>query len=106
MKTVVYLKADLTTTEVTHESQNIEHDSCLMMMLRVGDDMDYPSDNKSATNLMEWRLKASKKFPLTTDSSFEPLCNPNSPTHHDANIKDFVYELVMLRTTSKEVRGD
>lgn len=55
-----------------------------------------------ATNLMNWRSEVSQNFPLKTEYSFEPLCNPSNLIHHDAVINDSEDEPVLVEATSAE----
>lgn len=38
-----------------------------------GDNTNYPPDNLSATNLMDWKPEASDNFPLTIESPSSPF---------------------------------
>lgn len=61
-----------------------------------GDIMDYPPDNQPIPNLIEWRLESSRNVILTTETPFEPICNPNSPIDHDPVIDHSEDEPIMI----------
>lgn len=43
-------------------------------------------ESQAATDLIEWKSEYSGNVPLTTDTSFKSLHNPNIPIHHDVVI--------------------
>lgn len=90
-------KVECTLLLIIHDSKNIEHDSCSVVTLPVEETIGIDLLTASQPpNSWTWVQRPLRNFPLTTDSTFEPLHKKSSSIHHDTAINDYEGEHAIL----------